>query len=130
LVKDVVADLGASNLQPAHHGCRWVVVKHLLERLIVDNELSTPVSNLIAVDAAHEALVNIPDRVVNSDLEPMERGARWGIAPAPSPQWCVSLTPPKAPELTKPSDHGRRYRFHGLDVDVFDRDLGGRQAQR
>jgi hypothetical protein len=57
LVEDVVADLSALGLQHAHHGCRWVVVKHLLERLIVDDELSTPVSNLIAVDPAHEALV-------------------------------------------------------------------------
>ena len=57
LVEDVVADLSALNLQRAHHGCRWVVVKHLLECLIVDDELSTPVSNLIAVDPAHEALV-------------------------------------------------------------------------
>jgi hypothetical protein len=74
-----------------HHGSRWVVVKHFLERLIVDDELSTPVSNLVAVDPAHEALENISDRGVDPNLQPLECGARWGIAAAPSRQWGASL---------------------------------------
>jgi hypothetical protein len=68
-----------------------VVVKHFLERLIVDDELGTPVSNLVAVDPAHEALVNIADRGINPHLQPLECGARWGIAAAPSRQWGASL---------------------------------------
>ena len=67
-----------------------MVVKHFLERLIADDELSTPVSNLVAVDPAHEALVNIADRGVDPDLQPLECGARWGIVAPPSPQ----LVPP------------------------------------